>query len=101
MEDTRKELERIQNELFTEDATLDELLNDKELNDLLWEPRFDNLNMESDGDDFFPVISDEDDFRPEVRKNRDDRTVIALMATASVLCLGIIGVLAYWLAVLL
>ncbi len=98
MEDTRKELERIQEELLRDETvSLDDILNDLELNNLLREPAKQEpaviLAQE-------PAEEKSEDTMSR-RKKKDDKVLIALMATASALCLGIIGVLAYWLTVLL
>ncbi len=84
MEETRKEWEPIREE----SVSLDEILNDQELTALLEEPQepVKNLRKES---------------YLRSRKKHDDKVIIGLMATACALCLGIIGVLAYWLTVLL
>ena len=112
MEDTRKEMERIQRGLLTDEETamsLDEILADEELNALLnekpAEPAFDDPEKIHDpreplvynnfaNDYGAPPVSDS-------KKRRDDSVVVGLMITASVLSLGIIGILSYWLTVLL
>ena len=111
MENTDKELERIQNELLAdEDITLDDILADAELNDLLQEtpePAFDDPEKIHDPKD--PLVyqnfandygAQEQEAAAEIRK-KDDNILMALMITASALCLGILGLLGYWLGVLL
>lgn len=111
MENTNKELERIQNELLAEeDASLDDILADAELNDLLQEepePAFDDPEKIHDPKD--PLVyqnyandygAQEQEAAAEIRK-KDDTVIVALMITASALCLGILGILGYWLSVLL
>ena len=115
-----KELERIQKELlmeeeepelvFEEELSLDEILEDEELNELLWvetEPAFDDpekihepkkpLEYNNFANDYG---APKKDAAAEIRQ-KDERTVMILMIVASVLCLGIIGVLGYWLSILL
>ena len=111
MQNTNKELERIQNELLAEeDISLDDLLADAELNDLLSEPAipaFDDPDKIHDPAQ--PLVyqnyandygAQEQEADAQLRK-KDDTVVMALMITASVLCLGILGILGYWLNVLL
>lgn len=116
MEDTRKELERIQNELLKDETvSLEELLQDEELNALLQEPTepaFDD--PEKIHDPRQPMVYQnyanqygsaekkaQEESRMARRKQKDDKIIVGLMITASALCLGIIGVLAYWLTVFL
>ncbi len=114
MKDTQQELERIQEELLSEetagteeildDRELDELLNDSELNDLLWEQEKESAPQEPVTFQNFANSygAEEEDFEEDQPpRSRDDKVIVGLMATASVLSLGIIGVLAYWLTVLL
>ena len=109
--ENNKELERIQNELLAdEDITLDDILADAELNDLLQEtpePAFDDPEKIHDPKD--PLVyqnfandygAQEQEAAAEIRK-KDDNILMALMITASALCLGILGLLGYWLGVLL
>ena len=110
MDDTREELERLEKELLSADA----ILNDTELNQLLQEdiaqPAFDDPEQISDPED--PAIyrnfsngygaaeAGSDAIDPAL-KRKNDRVLISLMATACVLSAGIIGYLAYWLTVFL
>lgn len=106
MEDTNKELERLQQELLAEESNdLDELLADF-LEEPL--PAFDDpekiydpkepmvyCNYSNDyGKDLQEFAENGDDMK---KKKKDDKTLIGLMLTASVLCLGILGILIYWL----
>ncbi len=81
MDDTNKELERLQRELLAEEDPLD----DEELYALL-----------SDNE---PVQEEEIFEEPEAEEEapRQNKLVIGLMIAASALCCGIIGVLIYWL----
>lgn len=109
MEDTSKELERIQKELLKEDTvSLDELLADEELNALLSEPeeqipeKAEQLVYHNFANGYGSCGEKaEEDARMGRKKKKDDRVILGLMITASALCLGIIGVLAYWLTVFL
>ncbi len=110
MKDTQEELERIQRELLTddtvsleeilEDKELEELLNDQELNKLLWQQEEAPEQTEK-FQNFANGYAAEEPEQQGPENNRDDKLIIGLMATASVLSLGIIGVLTYWLTVLL
>ena len=115
-----KELERIQkellaeeeimNELLTEeDVSLEELLEDEELNELLRvdaEPAFDDpvkihepkkpLVYQNFANDYGAPKRDP---AAEIRE-KDQRTVMILMIIASLLSLGIIGILGYWISFL-
>ena len=104
MEDTQKAFEELEREL--EDGTLEKLLEDNK-------PAFEdpekpdapiadveyNNYLNNYGRDEMPKAKS----RTEQRKNqieekrRKDQILMALMITASVLCLGIIGVMIYWL----
>lgn len=104
-----KELERIQNELLAEELSLDELLADEELNELLAEPAYEPGPAFDDPDRIHepkePLIyrnyaTQEQQAAATIRK-KNDHTVIGLLITACCLCLGIIGLLGYWLTVLL
>ncbi len=105
-----KELERIQNELLAEEEiSLDDLLADEELNELLAEPAFDATPAFDDPDEIHepkqPLIyrnfaTQEQQAEATIRK-KNDNVIIGLLITACCLCLGIIGVLGYWLTVLL
>ena len=111
MENTNSELERIQNELFAEeDISLDELLADSEIHDLLREaiePAFDDPDEIHDPRE--PLIyqnfandygAQELEAAAELQR-RDDWIITILMIIASTLSLGILGILVYWLTVLL
>ncbi len=81
-----------------EETSVDALLQDQELNDLLSQPEEEPVPLD-------PKVMEEKKMKnianDNQRKKKEDKALVALMATASVLCLGIIGVLAYWLTVLL
>ncbi len=87
MEDTNKELERLQRELLAEEDPLDEelyaLLDDDEL------PTQEALPQEPIPEPAPAANTDE---------ARQNKLVTGLMIAASALCCGIIGVLIYWLA---
>ncbi len=105
MEDTRKELESMEKVLFREETvSLDELLNDRELQELLGEKPAEKpaeqLVYQNFANGYGAGVQPQTPAAPQ-RSKRDDRIIVALMSTASVLCLDIIGVLAYWLTVLL
>ena len=112
MDDKQKELERIQKALLAEeeDQPLEDILNDEELNALLNDepaPAFDDPEEIRDpkrqGYQNFAnnYGNDPKEETEEDRKALNEKVILGLMITASVLCLGIIGVLGYWLGVLL
>ena len=123
MEDTREELERLEQELLAEEQIdLDELirevkaeaaeddifLDDAMLREVLPEdatPAFEDpdkihepeeLVYSNFANDYGKDILDEEE-EAQAKKAAEDRLQIILMITASVLSLGIIGILIYWL----
>ena len=107
MEDTNKELERLQRELLAEESDdLDELLAD-----FLDEPTpaFDDPEKIYEPEEPMVYCNYSNDYGKDLKefaenggdmkkkKKKDDKVLIGLMITASVLCLGILGVLIYWL----
>lgn len=126
MDDKMKELERIQNILLGEaDEPIAELvelqtqeqipedaeniLSDEELNALLYEetaPAFEDPEKINDPDgemvynNFANDYGNEDLIAAQEAKAKNDKIVIGLMLVACALCLGIIGVLIYWLKLL-
>lgn len=104
MEDTQKAFEELERELA--DGTLEKLLEDKkpafEDPDRPDEPIADvqyNNYLNNYGRDEMPkaVSRTQQRKEQEQEKRRNDQVLMALMITASVLCLGIIGVMIYWL----
>ena len=123
-----EELERIQKELLEEDEimkellaqaepeepaeeeiSLDELLKDEELTDLLRvgaEPAFDDpakIRQPQEPMVYQNFANDygAKDMAAAARiQEKDQRTVMILMIVASTLCLGIIGILGYWMSFL-
>ena len=102
MEDTNKELERLSRELLAQEP---DPLDDEELQALLAQesaPAFEDpmqihqpsqpyiYRNYSNGYGTKPVEPE------DPRKRRDDKAILGLMLTACVLCLGILGVLIYW-----
>ena len=109
MEDTQKELERLNQELLKEDAIQEELLAEY-LNEPAT-PAFDTpetihtpqepLVYRNFSNNYGrPTKQERARRKKELQKKKDDRTILTLMITACLLCLGIIGVLIYWLEVL-
>lgn len=112
MDEKEKELERIQKALLAEDeetgSDLDEILDDEELTALLSpkpQPAFedpDEIHDPPEGKqvrNFANDYGNRDQRKAEARQH--DKLVIGLMLAVCGLCLGIIGILAYWLGVLL
>ena len=103
------------NELLAEEgaekeSSLDELLEDTELTELLREepePAFDDPEKIHDPKEPLVYQNFANDYGAQEKdeaarlKEKDERIVMGLMILASVLCLGIIGVMGYWLTVLL
>lgn len=107
MEDTQKELERLQKELLAEEP---DILDDKVLEELLKEPEpaFDDPDEIHDSQEPMAYRNYSNDYgrdaqeeAPAAEQKKEDKVLIGLMITASVLCVGILGVLTYWLAVFL
>ncbi len=100
MEDTNQELERLEKELLAvEDPLADEelfaLLNDEPA------PAFDAPeDIQEAQEPAYRNYSNNYGQTPgeasEVTASKDDKVVIGLLITASALCLGILGVLVYW-----
>ena len=106
MEDTRRELERIERELLAEE--------ERELPDDMDGPAFDDPEKIYDPKEPMVYCNYSNDYGKDLKnfaenggeedmskKNKKDKTIIGLMVTASVLCLGILGILIYWLEVFL
>lgn len=77
--------------------TMKPLETDLPLDDVLAGLPKDLLEPYDDGTSPAAEASDETDFAEKRRRQREDRWLITLMAIASVLCAGIIGVLIFWL----
>ncbi len=102
MENTNKDLDWLQEQLLAEEDPLD----DEQLYALLKEdpePAFDDPADYREPKD--PHIyrnysnaygAEAPESQTNRQKERDDKTIIGLMITASALCLGILGVLVYW-----
>ena len=122
-DDTREELERIEKELLdaepVEDTmvirmpleetaapeeSLEDLLNDTMVQDILSQPGFEDAEQVRDAQEpeIFCNFSNgygrdlEQTEDPESKKARSDRIDIGLMIASSALCLGIIGIMIYW-----
>ena len=114
MEDTEKTLERMEQELIKEepdqlDALLEEFLNEPlpafeepDTTVVAAEPE-EYRNFSNDYGAELPEETqiDEEEEKRQAKRENDERTVVALMAVASVECLGIIAILAYWLKMFL
>ena len=114
MEDTEKTLEQLEQELINEepdqlDALLEEFLNEPM-------PAFEEpdttvaagnpgeyRNFSNDYGAELPEVEEpsEEEAAQIAKRANDERTIVALMAVASVECLGIIAILAYWLKMFL
>ncbi len=122
MEDTQKELERLERELLRDeeqektlnDAELDEELDEELLELLLKEeepvPAFDTpetihtpkepMVYRNYSNDYGKKPDPREEKRRERQRRKDNKIILGLMITASVLCLGIVALLLYWLNVL-
>lgn len=100
--DTQAELDRLEREIWREDKDLSDILADdvlKDLDEILEQEAAEkaanqpaapeHIEDEEDYDDY----EDEEDY-PDEKK---DGLTIGLLITASALCVGIIGVMIYWL----
>ncbi len=100
-DDTREELERIEKELLAEDAPTQVLPDtdevDQMIKELLAEPAFDDPDRIHDPEEPLVYCNYSNDYGRDLKKKREDKILTGLMITASVLCLGIIGILIYWL----
>ena len=108
--DTREELERLERELLTEqpeagELSEDDLLSELELEELFAEnadpvdaPEDDAVysNFPNDYTDALQEFADNGGEEPR-KRYFGDKLTIGLMLTVCALCLGIIGVLIYWL----
>ena len=114
--DREQELERLEKELLASIEPEDDLLSDlpPELLDtttLGWEelnPTITEESLEITAEDLMDYPEDPQPIVPPVKekpkkvkdaKKKEDRVLTTLMAIACFLCLGIIGVLIYWLEV--
>lgn len=106
--DTREELERLEKELLadqpeTDELSEEELLADIDLDEIFAEEAEDIDLAENDAySNYANDYSDDlqefaDNGGEERRRVFGDKLTIGLMITVCVLCLGIIGVLFYWL----
>ena len=123
-----KELERIQEELLAEDEvmkellaqeepveeeekdiSLDEFFNDEELIELLRveaEPAFEDPVKIREPKEPMVYQNFANDYGAKEReaaaliREKDQKTIMTLMILASALCLGIIGILGYWMSFL-
>ena len=130
-DDTREELERIEKELLSaepvedtmvihmpleevpdaeeelsEETSLEDLLNDSMVQDILSRPNFEDAEQVRDAQEpevfcnfsngYGRDLKQAEDTEPESEKASSDRIDIGLMIASSALCLGIIGVMIYW-----
>lgn len=117
MDERNEELERIQRELLAEEdiptvaegPSVDDILADEELNALLDDkpvPAFEDPEKIHEPEGRMQYNNFANDYGREELEDetavaqKKDKIQIALMLTACVLCLGIIGVLIYWLNIL-
>jgi hypothetical protein len=104
--ETQEKLDSLEREIWREDKDLSDILNDdvlKDVNELLQQEEQKKAAQqpeepqpaadESDDED----EDNEDEDEEENEMTGKDRLTIALLITASVLCIGIIGVMIYWL----
>jgi hypothetical protein len=114
MRDTQEELERLEKELLRDETTVietppEDLLDPEFLKGVFTEPAFEDPDVIKDPEE--PLVyrnfsnaygNDTTPAEPAApAAGKDDRVDMGLMITASCLCLGIIGVLVYWLTTFL
>jgi hypothetical protein len=124
-DDTREELERIEKELLSaepvedtmvihmpleeelpEEESLEDLLNDTMVQDILSRPGFEDAEQVRDAQEpeifcnfsngYGRDLKQTEEESPESAKAKSDRIDIGLMIASSALCLGIIGIMIYW-----
>ena len=106
MDNTNEELQRIEQELLAEEPqNIDKLMKEflEEPTPAFEDP--DNLEFSNEpvvycnySNDYGKDLQNEADEDAALRKKKkDDNTIVALLAIAACLALGIAGVLAYWL----
>jgi len=113
MDDTQRELERIEQELLLTEEAYDQDAEEDIIQVLLAEqdgPAFDDPEKIHDPEEPMVYRNFSNDYGNEPKdqeekprksgkskKRHRDRVLAGLMVTASVLCLGILGILVYWL----
>ena len=121
-DDRSEELERLEKELLAAVEEHDEeqeeeifeepdILEDELIREVLAEPAFEDPDRIHEpkeplvycnySNDYGRNLKEFAENGGKIQKNKADKVDTALMITASALCLGIIGVLAYWLIVYL
>ena len=113
--ETQAQMDRLEQEIWNEEKDLADILADdvlKDLDELLEEaaaqsdsqqPREEPVAPEAKTEErlnaFDDYEDDEDyeDYEVNHYKEREDRLTIGLLITSCVLCMGIIGVMIYWL----
>ena len=114
MENMEKTLNQMEQELINEEPDQLDALLEEFLNEPL--PAFEepDTTVAADGPVEYRNFSnaygaelpeetqiDEEEEKRQAKRENDERTIVALMAVASVECLGIIAILAYWLKMFL
>ena len=118
-DDRQEELERLEKELLTDMEAQEEEINvedtdialDELISEVLAEPAFEDTDRIHEPEEPLVYCNYSNDYGRDLKefaenggkteKKKSDKVDMALMITASALCLGIIGVLVYWLAVYL
>lgn len=113
MRDTQEELQRLENELLSDEMKENEtpeedLLDPEFLKGVFTEPAFEDPDVIKDPEEPLVYRNFSNDYgngaEPEAAPGdtkKADRIDMGLMITASCLCLGIIGVMIYWLTAFL
>ena len=109
-DDTREELERLEKELLEQEPVQEEedLLDDELLREVFAEPAFEDMEQIHEPEE--PMVycnfsngygrdleQTEENEEEQPEKEKDDKVNIGLMIAVSALCLGIIGVMIFWL----
>ena len=102
--DTQAELDRLEREIWSEDKDLTDILADdvlKDLDEILEQESVQEERQEPAAPTFVPEEDEDEDVyeddEDEEQADSNDGLTIGLLITASALCVGIIGVLIYWL----
>ena len=107
-DDTKRELERLERELLAQEPE-DDILNDAVIRELMreTEPAFEDPDIIHTPKEPMVYCNYSNDYGRDLKQfaesggqepeKKEDKLLVGLMITASCLCLGIIGVLIYWL----
>ena len=106
-DETREELERIEKELLAQETQEEDILDDELIRDVLAEPAFEDMDEIKDPDEPMVYCNYSNGYGRGLEKNtepetkakmsKSDKVDMGLMIASSVLALGIIILMIYWL----